>query len=106
MERPRIVKDNILATDEWRWVVGQLEQAEVSRWKTSYEPDGVEVFDGVTWHLEFLDGTNVVGKAHVFNVWPENFEAFRAILDAFDVAQGGSCVVSPTTTKEKAASPQ
>ena len=106
MRRPRIVKDNLLATNEWRWVVGQLEQAEVSRWKTSYQPDGVEIFDGVAWYLEFLDGTNVVGKVCGDNAWPKKFKAFQAILDTRDVAQGGSCFVSPKAAEEKAASPQ
>ena len=107
MERPRIVKENILATNEWLWIVGQLEQAEVSRWKTSYQPgEGAEIFDGVSWHLEFVNGTNVVGKVVGYNAWPKKFKAFQVILDTLDVIQGGSCYVSPTATEEKAASPQ
>ena len=94
MKRPRIVKENILATNEWLWIVGQLEQAEVSRWKTSYQPgEGVEILDGVSWHLEFVDGTNVVGKVVGYNAWPKKFKAFQAILDTLDVVQGGSCYI-------------
>ena len=49
---------------------------------------------------------NVVGKVNGYNAWPKDFEAFRAILDAFGGAQGGSCVVFPKATKEKVDSPQ
>ncbi len=105
-ERPTVVKDHITTADVWRWIAGQLEKAEVSRWKTSYQPDGVEVLDGVVWTLEFLDGTNVVGKTTGDNAWPKKFKAFQVILDTLDVIQGGSCYVSPTATEEKAASPQ
>ena len=94
MERPRIVKDNLLATNEWLWVVGQLEQAEVSRWKKSYEPGkGVEILDGAFWHLEFLNGDKSVGKVVGRNAWPKKFKAFKAILDTLDVDQGGSCYI-------------
>ena len=105
-ERPPINHDRVATADEWNWIAGQLEKAGVSRWKTSYRPDGVEVLDGVVWNLEFLDGTNVVGKATGYNAWPKDFNALRAILDAFDLAENGSCVVFPKTTKEKAVSPQ
>ena len=105
-ESPTINLDRIATADEWCWIAGQLEQAEVSRWKTSYEPKGVEVLDGVTWHSEFLDGTNVVGKVFGDNAWPKNFKAFDAILEAFGAAQSGSCYVFPKTTKEKADSPR
>ena len=105
-ESPTINHDRIATADEWDWIAGQLELAGVSRWKTSYRPDRVEVLDGVAWHLEFLDGSNVVGKVYGDNAWPQNFEAFRAILDAFGGAQGGSCVVFPKATKEKVDSPQ
>ncbi len=105
-ERPTVNHDRIATADEWRWIAGQLEKAGVSRWKTSYEPDGVEVFDGVGWTLEFLNGSNVVGKVYGDNAWPKNFTAFQAILDTFGIAQSGSCFVFPKTRKEKAASPQ
>ena len=81
------------------------EKVGVSHWKTSYEPDGVEVLDGVVWHVEFLDGSNVVGKVYGYNAWPKNFKEFQAILDAFGDVQSGSCYVFPKTTKDKAASP-
>ena len=94
MKRPRVVKENILATNEWHWIVWQLEQAEVSRWKTSYQPgEGVEILDGVSWHLEFVDGTNVVGKTTGDNAWPKNFKDFQSILDTFGVAWSGSCYI-------------
>ena len=102
---PTLNHDRIATADEWRWIAGQLELAGVSRWKTSYEPDGVEVLDGVVWHLEFLNGSNVVGKLHGYNAWPKDFEAFQAILDTFGIAQSGSCFVFPRTTEEKVASP-
>ena len=105
-ESPTIKHDRIATADEWRWIAGQLEKAEVSRWKTSYQPDGVEVLDGVGWTLEFLNGTNVVGETTGYNAWPKDFNAFRAILDAFDLAENGSCVVFPKTTKEKGAEPK
>ena len=34
-----------------------------------------------------LDGSNIVGQAEGFAVWPKNFQAFQAIVDAFDVVQ-------------------
>ncbi len=70
----------------------------------SYRPDGVEVFDGVDWSLEFLDGDKVVGKVYGDNAWPKNFKDFQSILDAFGVARGDACYVFPKSTKEKAAS--
>ncbi len=103
-ESPMVNHDRIATADEWRWIAGQLEKAGVSRWKQSYEPDGVEVFDGVTWLLEFLDGSNVVGKVSGYNAWPKNFKDFQSILDAFGVARGDACYVFPKSTKEKAAS--
>ncbi len=91
MERPRIVKDSILASDEWSWVARQLEQADVTRWKTFYQPArGVVILDGTSWYLKFMDGSNVVGKVTGWNAWPRNFKAFKSILDAFDITQGGS----------------
>lgn len=105
-ESPTVSYDRIVTADEWRWIAGQLELAGVSRWKTSYQPDDVDVLDGVGWHLEFLDGSNVVGKVNGYNAWPENFKAFKAILDVFGIAQRDSCVVFPRATKEKAGSPQ
>ena len=105
-KRPTVNYDHVATADEWRWIAGQLEKAGAPRWKTSYRPDGVEVLDGIVWHLEFLDGSNVVGKVNGYNAWPKDFEAFRAILDAFGGAQGGSCVVFPKATKEKVDSPQ
>ena len=106
MKRPRIVSDHKVTADEWRWIAGQLKKAGVSRWKKSYQPAGVEVFDGVVWHLEFLDGNNVVGEVYGYNAWPKKFKEFRAILDAFGDAQSGSCYVFPKTTKDKASSPR
>jgi hypothetical protein len=32
-----------------------------------------------------LDGSNIVGQAEGYAVWPKNFQAFQAIVDAFDV---------------------
>ena len=32
-----------------------------------------------------LDGSNIVGQAEGYAVWPKNFQAFHAIVDAFDV---------------------
>ena len=84
-ERPTIKHDRIATADEWAWIAGQLEKADVSHWKTSYVPGGgVMVFDGTTWHLEFLDGSNVVGNVDAYNAWPKNFKAFQSILNAFD----------------------
>ena len=100
-ERPTVNHDHVATADEWRWIAGQLEKAEVARWKKSYEPDGVEIFDGVGWTLEFLDGTNVVGKADGDNAWPKNFKDFQAILDVFGVEWRGSCFVSPKAAEEK-----
>lgn len=97
MERPRIVSDHKVTADKWNWIAGQLKEAGVSRWKTSYQPGGgVEIFDGTFWTLEFLNGSNVVGKAQGDNAWPKNFRAFLAIADAFGGAQnrGGSCFIS------------
>ena len=105
-ERPTVVKDHIATADEWRWMVRQLKKAGVSRWKQSYEPDGVEVLDGVAWHLEFLDGSNVVGKVFGYNDWPKSFKDFQPILDAFGVTRRGSSLVSPMVTEEKTASPR
>lgn len=105
-ERPPINHDRVATADEWRWIAGQLGKAGVSRWKKSYQPDGVEVLDGVGWTLEFLDGTNVVGKADGDNAWPKNFKDFQAILDVFGIEWRGSCFVSPKATKEKSDSPQ
>ena len=105
-ESPTINHNRIATADEWRWIVGQLKKAGGSRWKQSYEPDGVEVLDGVAWHLEFLDGSNVVGKVFGYNAWPKNFKDFQSILDAFGVARSGSCLVSPKATEEKAALPR
>ena len=105
-ESPKISHNRIATADEWRWIAGQLEEAGFSRWKTSYQPGGgFGVLDGAAWYLEFLDGSNVVGKVHGYNAGPKDFDAFQAILDAFDAAQMGSCVVFPKTTEEKAASP-
>ena len=103
---PRIKHDRIATADEWRWITGQLEKAGVTRWKKSYRPDGVEVLDGVVWHVEFLDGSNVVGKVYGYNAWPKKFKEFQAILDAFGDAQSGSCYVFPKATKDKAVSPR
>ena len=108
MERPRIVSDQEVSADKWTWIVGKLEEAGVSRWKTSYWPGGgVSVLDGTGWTLEFMDGSNVVGKAAGSNAWPKNFKAFLAIVDAFDDAgvarrrrgasyinRGGDCCIS------------
>ena len=105
-ERPTVNHAHVATADEWRWIAGQLGKAGVSRWKKSYQPDGVEVLDGVGWTLEFLDGTNVVGKADGDNAWPKNFKDFQAILDVFGIEWRGSCFVSPKTTKEKSDSPQ
>ena len=99
MERPRIVSDQKVTADNWNWIAGKLEEAGVSRWKTSYQPGGgVEIFDGTFWSLRFLDGSNVVGKAVGSNAWPKNFKAVLAIVDAFDGAgvarnRGGSCYI-------------
>ncbi len=72
----------------------------------SYRPDGVEVFDGVDWSLEFLDGDKVVGKVYGDNAWPKNFKDFQSIPTAFGVARSGSCYASPKSTKEKPSSPR
>ena len=86
-ESPTIKHDRIATADEWAWIAGQLEKADVSHWKTSYVPGGgVMIFDGTTWHLEFLDGSNVVGNVDAYNAWPKNFKAFQAILNAFDAS--------------------
>ena len=106
LESHKISHDRIVTEDEWRWIVGQLEKAGVSRWKKSYHPDGVVVVDGVAWYLEFLDGSNIVGEVIGDNAWPKNFNAFRAIVNAFDVAPNSSCVVIQKATEEKATSPQ
>ena len=98
-ESPTIKYDRIVTADEWRWIAGQLEKADFSHWKKSYEPDGVEVLDGVGWDLEFLDGSNVVGKVHGYNAWPKKFKEFQAILDAFGDARRGPCYVFPKATK-------
>jgi len=37
-----------------------------------------------------LDGSNIVGQAEGYAVWPKNFQAFQAIVDAFDVVQKDS----------------
>ena len=105
-ERPTVVNDHIATADEWRWIAGQLEKAGIARWKTSYQPDGVDVLDGVGWTLEFLNGTNVVGETTGYNAWPKNFKEFQSVLDTFGIAWSGSCYVSPTATEEKTASPQ
>ena len=34
-----------------------------------------------------LDGSNIVGQAEGYAVWPKNFQAVHAIVDAFDVVQ-------------------
>ena len=100
MKRPRIVSDLKVTADKWNWIAGQLEKAGVSRWKTSYQPGGgVKIFDGTIWTLEFLNGSNVVGKVQGDNAWPKNFKAFQAIVDAFDGAgaaqnRGGSFFIS------------
>ena len=31
-----------------------------------------------------LDGSNIVGQAEGYAVWPKNFQAFQAIVDAFE----------------------
>lgn len=84
---PTVNHDRVATADEWAWIAGQLEKADVSHWKTSYVPGGgVMIFDGTTWHLEFLDGTNVVGNVDGYNAWPKNFKAFQSILNAFDAS--------------------
>ena len=105
-ESPKISHNRIATADEWRWIAGQLEKAGVTRWKKSYNPDGVAIIDGVAWYLEFLDGSNVVGGTHGDNAWPKNFNAFRSIVNAFDIDPSSSCVVIPKTTEEKVASPK
>ena len=105
-ERPTVIDDHIATADEWRWIAGQLEKAGVARWKKSYQPEGVEVFDGVDWHLEFLDGTNVVGQVYGDNAWPKKFKDFKSILDTYGIAWGDSCYISPKATEEKSTSPK
>ena len=84
--RATVSHDRIATAGEWCWITNQLEQAGVSRWKTSYQPGGgIDVLDGTWWCLEFLDGTNIVGKAKGDNAGPKNYGALRTILDIFDI---------------------
>ena len=80
--------DGTVTPDKWNWIVSQLEQAGVFRWKELYLPERFEdIRDERWWLLEFLDGTNVVGKAEGCSVWPNCWDAFQSILDSFDVVQ-------------------
>lgn len=88
MDRSPTIYDGIVTTDKWNWIVSQLEKAGVFRWKASYLPESWEdIRDERWWWLEFLDGSNVVGKAEGCAVWPNGWDAFQSILDSFDVVQ-------------------
>ena len=87
-DRSPTLYDGTVTPDKWNWIVSQLEQAGVFRWKELYLPERFEdIRDERWWWLEFLDGTNVVGKAEGCSVWPNGWDAFQSILDSFDVVQ-------------------
>ena len=91
MDRSPTIYDGIVTADKWNWIVRQLEQAGVFRWKTAYLPESWEdIRDGRVWELDFQDGSNIVGRAVGFAVWPNGWDAFQSILDSFDVVQKNS----------------
>ena len=80
--------DGRVTAEKWNWIVSQLEQARVSRWKTFYLPESFEDFpSGSVWGLDFQDGSNTVGTVLGYAVWPNGWDAFQAILDSFDVVE-------------------
>ena len=81
----QLATDKDRGTMAWQcWQIGGYHCGNVTR-QASYEP-GEDIPDkGAAWFLEFLDGCNIVGKAEGYAVWPKNFQAFHAIVDAFDV---------------------
>jgi len=93
-DRSPTIYDGVVTADRWNWIVSQLEHAGVSRWKVFYAPSEVtsEVIrdEGNSWYLEFLDGSNIVGRVGGLAVWPKGWNAFQSILDSFDVVQKDS----------------
>ena len=90
-DRSPTLYDGTVTADKWNWIVSQLEQAGVFRWKELYLPERIEdIRDERWWWLEFLDGTNIVGKAEGCSVWPNDWDAFQSILDSFDIAPTNS----------------